>query len=66
MVDPEFPCSSHVDDLSHVLIGESEADLKGKLIKAGRLVGAETKRLQLELSDKSTLLPNNKKYQGCC
>ena len=60
MVDPEFPCSSHVDDLSHVLIGESEADLKGKLLKAGRLVGEETKKLHLELSDKSTLLPTNR------
>ena len=59
VVDPEFPCSSHVDDLSHVLIGESEADLKSKLLKAGRLVGDETKRLQLELSEKSTLLPDN-------
>ena len=59
VADPEFPCSSHVDDLSHVLIGESKAYLKGKLIKAGKLVGAETKRLQLELSEKSTLLPSN-------
>ena len=59
VVDPGFPCSSHVDDLSHVLIGESETDLRGKLLKAGRLVGAETKTLQLDLSEKSTLLPDN-------
>ena len=59
VVDPEFPSSSHVDDLSHVLVGESEADLRSKLLNAGRTVGNETKRLQLELSDKSTLLPNN-------
>ena len=37
-VDPEHPCASHVDDLSHVLAGESEPDLKGKLLKAGRAV----------------------------
>ena len=40
-VDPEFPCSSHVDGLSHVLVGETEWELKAKLLKAGRLVGSE-------------------------
>ena len=58
-VDPEFPCFSHVDDLSHVLVGETGGELKAKLLKAGRLVGGEVKRLHLTLSDKSTLLPQN-------
>ena len=58
-VDPEYPCAVHVDDLSHVLVGESASDLKAKLLKAGRLVGQEVKRLHLTLSDKSTLLPEN-------
>jgi len=58
-VDPEYPCFSHVDDLSHVLVGESCSDLKAKLLAAGRLVGKEVARLKLELSDKSTVIPGN-------
>jgi len=58
-VDPEFPCYSHVDDISHVLVGETDSDLKAKLLSAGRIVGGEVKRLHLKLSDKSTLLPQN-------
>ena len=58
-VDPEFPCFSHVDDLSHVLVGETGGELKAKLLQAGRLVGGEVKRLHLTLSEKSTLLPQN-------
>ena len=52
-VDPENPCWSHVDDLSHVLIGESEGDLRKKWLAAGRHVGSEVARLRLKLSDKS-------------
>ena len=46
-VDPEYPCAAHVDDLSHVLVGESASDLKQKVLKAGRIVGAEVQRLKL-------------------
>ena len=59
LVDPEYPCAVHVDDLSHVLVGESASDLRKKLLSAGRTVGSEVKRLHLTLSDKSTLLPDN-------
>ena len=58
-VDPEYPRSSHVDDLSHVLVGESASDLKAQLLAAGRVVGKEVARLQLELSDNSKLIPDN-------
>ena len=57
-VDPEYPCAQHVDDLSHVMVAETESELKAKLLAAGRLVGSEVKRLKLKLSDKSTLLPD--------
>ena len=59
LVDPEYPCFVHVDDLSHVLVAETSGELKTKLLKAGRTVGSEVKRLLLTLSDKSTLLPQN-------
>ena len=57
-VDPEYPCAEHVDDLSHVLVADTEAELKVKLLTAGRIVGQEVTRLKLKLSDKSTLLPD--------
>ena len=41
------------------LVGESASDLKQKVLKAGRIVGAEVRRLKLTLSEKSTLLPDN-------
>ena len=41
------------------LRGKRGGELKAKLLKAGRLVGDEVKRLHLTLSDKSTLLPQN-------
>ena len=56
---PEFPCGSHVDNLSHVLVGETSGELKAKLLKAGRLVGSEVKRLRVKLSDRPTLLHQN-------
>ena len=59
-IDPEHPPNSHVDDISHVVIGETENHLKSKLIAAGRIMGCEVKRLQLSLSDKSKKLPVNK------
>jgi hypothetical protein len=49
-VDPEYPCHEHVDDLSHVLVVETEFELKAKLLKSGRLVGKEVERLKLKLS----------------
>jgi len=60
VVDPEHPCAQHLDDMSHVLIGETESELKHKLVKAGTIVGQEVKRLSLTLADKSTLLPKTK------
>ena len=39
-VDPEYPCGSQVDDLSHVLVAETAPELKLKLLKAGRYVGS--------------------------
>ena len=39
-VDPEYPCHVHVDDLSHVLVAETEHELKAKLLQAGRIVGS--------------------------
>ena len=51
-VDPEHPPNSHVDDISHVVIAESEAELKTTLLAAGCIMGDEVQRLQLSLSDK--------------
>ncbi len=42
-----------------MVIAESEAELKTKLLKSGRIMGAEVKRLQLSLSEKSKILPIN-------
>ena len=42
----------HVDDLSHVLVAETAKDLECKLLKAGRIVGSEVKRLCLTLTRK--------------
>ena len=42
LVDPENHCHEHVDDLSHVLMAETDVALKIKLLKASRLVQAET------------------------
>ena len=64
VVDPEYPCAQHIDDMSHVLVGETKSELKHKLVKAGTSVGLEVKRLHLTLADKSTLLPNNKMIQA--
>ena len=47
--DPEYPCAQHLDDLSHVLVGETEGELKGKLVKAGKIVGEEVSRLKLNI-----------------
>ena len=58
-VDPEYPCHEHVDDLSHVLVAETASQLKIKLLQAGRVVGSEVKRLQLKLSTKSKIIPDN-------
>ena len=40
-VDPEHPPNEHVDDISHVVIGETENDLKLKLLSAGKIMGDE-------------------------
>ena len=53
-VYPEYPCAEHIDDLSHVMVAETESDLKATLLSAGRLVGSEVKRLKLKLSDRLT------------
>ena len=58
-VDPEYPCAQHLDDLSHVLVGETEGGLKSKLVKAGKIVGEEVLGLKLALSEKSTIVPEN-------
>ena len=58
-VDPEYPCHEHVDDLSHVLVAETEFDFKNKLLQAGRIVGSEVNRLKLKLSTKSKIIPDN-------
>ena len=55
VVDPEYPCSVHVDDLSQVFAAETQHELKDKLLRAGRLVGSEVKRLRLKLSTNSTI-----------
>lgn len=49
----------HVDDLSHVLVAETEHELKDKLLQAGRIAGKEVSRLKLQLSDKSKIIPDN-------
>ncbi len=59
VIDPEYPCSSHVDDLSQVFVAERKKDLEKKLLEAGRRVGSEVKRVKLTLSSKSTLIPEN-------
>ena len=59
IVDPEYPCAVHVDDLSQVFAAETHHELKDKLLRAGRLVGSEVKRLRLKLSTKSTVIPLN-------
>ena len=41
VIYPDCPVHEHVDDLSHVLIGETESDLKSKLLAPGRVVGHE-------------------------
>ncbi len=46
-VDPEYPCASHVDDLSHVLVVETESDLKGNMLEAGRAIGGAVNKLDL-------------------
>ena len=47
----------HVDDISHVLAGDDRADVKKAGIEAGRLVSEGMSELDLQLSDKSVLLP---------
>ena len=47
----------HVDDISHVLAGEDRAEVKKAGIEAGRLVSEGMSELDLQLSDKSVLLP---------
>ena len=56
LVDPEFPVHVHVDDLSHVLVAETNNELERKLLEAGRIVGREVKSLSLALADKSRLI----------
>ena len=50
-VDPEYPVSVHVDDLSHVLVAETKTELEEKCLAAGRLVGNEVKT-RLDTFDK--------------
>ena len=38
-VDPEYPCVEHVDDLSHLIVAETEWELNANLPHAGRFVG---------------------------
>ena len=42
------------------MVGETEGELKGKLVEAGKNVGEEVSRLKCKLSEKSTLVPENK------
>jgi len=60
VVDPEYPCAQHLDDMSHVLVGETESELKHKLVKAGTIVGQEVKRLHL------TLAAQKQNDASCC
>lgn len=50
-VDQAYLCWKHVDDLSFVLVAETDSELRALFSQAGRLVGSEVKRLHLQLSE---------------
>ena len=56
-MDPEFPVHQHVDDLSHVLVAETNKELEDKLLVAGRIVGREVKQFKLTLPEQSKIVP---------
>ena len=51
------PVHQHVDDLSQPIIASTAVELRRTLVQAGAIVGRETKRLKIKLSDKSTVVP---------
>ena len=54
---PRCPPHQHVDDLAQPIVANSSFALANALVGAGNIVGRQAKRLKINISTKSTIVP---------